>query len=262
MRLSLLKSTITIIGFCACMSAIAQPLIRLGVTSGPHAQIAEVVAKVAKTKGLDVQLVEFSDGVLINEATSNGDIDANAFQHTPYLNQHIKDRGVRVVSAARTVLLPSAIYSHKYNDLSDVPNGALISIPNDPSNAGRTLKILDQAGFITLKEGLGFEATELDILKNPKGVKILSLDPAQLPRSLADVDLSVINSYIALNANLLPSRDGLLVEDELSDYFCLIGVHEDRQHEPWVHTLVESYRSPEVKQFLTDTFDGNVIAGW
>ena len=89
MRLSLLKSTITIIGFCACMSAIAQPLIRLGVTSGPHAQIAEVVAEVAKTKGLDIQLVEFSDGVLINEATSNGDIDANAFQHTPYLNQHI-----------------------------------------------------------------------------------------------------------------------------------------------------------------------------
>lgn len=262
MRISFIKKALLALSLVTSVTMAAEQTITLGVTSGPHAQIADVLVEVAKKKGLIIKTVEFSDGVLINEATDKGEVDANAFQHMPYLNQHIKDRGVNVVPVARTVLLPSAIYSKKHTSLDSIPDGALVSIPNDPSNAGRTLKILEHAGLITLRENLSFDATELDIVKNPKNIKILSLDPAQLPRSLEDVDLSVINSYIALNANLLPSRDGLYIEDELSDYFCVIAVAEKHKDEPWVQVLIESYQSPELKSFLKERFDGNVIAGW
>lgn len=259
---SFIKKTLFVLSLVFSIQAFAQSSIVLGVTSGPHAQIADILVEVAKKNGLEIKVVEFSDGILINEATDRGEVDANAFQHLPYLKQHVKDRGVSVVPVAQTVLLPSAIYSKKHTHLDQVPNGALVSIPNDPSNAGRTLKMLEQAGLIALRKGVGVDATELDIVKNPKNIKILPLDPAQLPRSLEDVDLSVINSYIALNANLLPSRDGLYIENELSDYFCIIAVAEKRKDEPWVKQLINSYQSPEVKVFLEKTFEGNVIAGW
>lgn len=264
MRLPLFKKIISwavLTVFCS-FPVLAEQTITLGVTAGPHAQIAEAVVKAAKENGLTIKIIEFSDGVLINEATDKGEIDANAFQHTPYLNQHVKDRNLDVVSVASTVLLPSAIYSSKYKKVEDLPTGALISIPNDPTNAGRALKILDAAKVITLRAGVSFEATELDIIKNPKKIRILSLDAAQLPRSLEDVDLAVIPSYIALNAQLLPSRDAILVEDNLSDYFCLIGVAQKNAEAPWVPLLIKSYRSPEVKAFIASTFDGNVITDW
>lgn len=247
--------------FCSS-TVLAGQSITLGVTAGPHAQIAEAVVKAAKENGLTIKIIEFSDGVLINEATDKGEIDANAFQHTPYLDQHVKDRNLDVISVASTVLLPSAVYSSKYKNVEELPTGALVSIPNDPTNAGRALKILDEAKVIRLKEGVSFDATELDIVENPKKIRILSLDSAQLPRSLEDVDLAVIPSYIALNANLLPSRDSILIEGSLSDYFCLIGVAQKNADAPWVPLLIKSYRSPEVKAFIATTFDGNIITDW
>lgn len=264
MRLSLFKKIMSGLAFSffSISPVLAESTITLGVTAGPHAQIAEAVVKAAKNNGLIINIIEFSDGVLINEATDKGEIDANAFQHTPYLDQHVKDRRLDVVSVASTVLLPSAVYSSKYKNVDDLPKGALISIPNDPTNAGRALKILDEAKVLTLREGVSFDATELDIIENPKKIRILSLDSAQLPRSLEDVDLAVIPSYIALNADLLPSRDAILIEGSLSDYFCLIGIAQKNINEPWVSTLVESYRSPEVKDFIAATFDGNVITDW
>ena len=236
--------------------------IRLGFTAGPHAQIAEALVPVAKANGLDVKVVEFSDGALIDPATDAGDFDANGFQHTPYLDQQNHDRGLDIVSTARTVLLPMAGYSKKIKKVAELPEGATISIPNDPTNAGRALKLLEAAGVLTLKAGSNYNATELDIVDNPKKIKILALDTGQLPRSLEDVDFSVITSWAALAAGLTPNRDGILVENQLSDYFCLIGVKRSRASEPWVKILSGSYRSPEVKAFIEKTFKGNIVVSW
>ncbi|NEW97996.1 MetQ/NlpA family ABC transporter substrate-binding protein [Rhodopseudomonas sp. BR0G17] len=236
--------------------------IRVGVTSGPHAQITEALVPVAKAKGLDVKLVEFSDGALIDVATHNGELDANAFQHTPYLDQQNRDRGLDIVSIGRTILLPMAGYSRKHKSLADLPIGAKISIPNDPTNGGRALKLLEAGGVIKLAPGSNFSATELDIVDNPKKVKILAMETAQLPRSLEDVDFSVITSFFALSAGLVPNRDSLLIESQQSDYVCLIGVARKDADKPWVKTLVESYQSPEVKQFIATKFNGNILAAW
>jgi len=246
-------------GFCL---PVAAETIKLGVTSGPHAQIAEALLPIAKARGLDVKIVEFSDGALIDQTTNDGELDANAFQHTPYLDQQNRDRKLNVVSIGRTILLPMAGYSKKVKAVADLPVGAQVSIPNDPTNAGRALKLLEKAGVIKLKPGVTFNATELDIVENPKKIKILPMDTAQLPRSLEDVDFSVITSFFALAAGLVPNKDGLIIEDQLSDYFCLIGVAAKNADKPWAKTLAESYRSPEVKAFVEKTFKGNIVAGW
>ncbi|MCL6706265.1 MetQ/NlpA family ABC transporter substrate-binding protein [Pseudomonas sp. R2.Fl] len=237
--------------------------IKFGVTAGPHAQIAEAIVPVAKAKGLDIEIVEFSDGALIDPATNDGDLDANGFQHTPYLNRQNTDRGLNLVAVGgKTVLLPMAGYSRKYKSLAELPEGAQITIPNDPSNLGRALKLLEAGGVLKLTPGVTFNATELDIIENPKNVKIVPLETAQLPRSLEDVDFSVITSHFALSAGLNPGKDSILIEDQLSEYFCLIGVAEKNKNAPWVQTLVDSYKSPEVKAFIEKQFEGNVIAGW
>lgn len=237
--------------------------IKLGVTAGPHAQIAEAIVPVAKAKGLDIQIIEFSDGALIDPATNDGDLDANGFQHPPYLDRQNADRGLNLVAVGgKTVLLPMAGYSHKYKSVADLPEGAQVTIPNDPSNAGRALKLLEAGGLLKLTPGVTFNATELDIIENPKKIKIVPLETAQLPRSLEDVDFSVITSHFALSAGLNPSKDSLLIEDQLSEYFCLIAVAEKNKDAPWVNTLIEAYKSPEVKAFIDKKFEGNVIAGW
>ena len=251
-----------LLSMLAASPALAEK-IRLGVTSGPHAQIAEALAPIAKAKGLEIEIIEFSDGAMIDPATNDGDLDANGFQHTPYLNQQNKDRGLNLVAVGgNTVLLPMAGYSHKFKTLADLPEGAQITIPNDPSNAGRALKLLEKGGVLKLTPGVTFNATELDIVENPKNVKIIPMETAQLARSLEDVDFSVITSHFALSAGLLPSRDAILIEDQLSDYFCLIAVAQNNKDAPWVKTLIESYKSPEVKAFIEQKFEGNIIAGW
>lgn len=261
---SLIAGTVSAIALLIAAHAPAfAETIKFGVTAGPHAQIAEALIPVAKAKGLDVQVVEFSDGALIDPATNDGDLDANGFQHTPYLERQNKDRGLNLVSVAgKTVLLPMAGYSKKFKSLADLPDGAQVSIPNDPSNGGRALKLLEAGGVIKLTPGVTFQATELDIIDNPKNIKIIPMETAQLPRSLEDVDFSVITSHFALSAGLNPKKDGLLIEDQLSEYFCLIAVADKNKDAPWVKTLVEAYKSPEVKAVIEKTFEGNVVAGW
>ena len=256
------RSFAALAAFLALVGPAAAETIKIGVTAGPHAQIAEAWAAVAKTKGLDVKVVEFSDGALIDPSTQDGSIDANAFQHTPYLDQQNKDRGLDIVSVGRTVLLPMAGYSKKVKSLAELKDGALISIPNDPSNAGRALKLLEAGGIIKLTAGSTFKATELDIVENPKKVRILPMETAQLPRSLDDVDFSIITSHFAISAGLLPSRDAILIESQQSDYFCLIGVQRKNADKPWVKPLVEAYRSAEVKAFVEKTFKGNIVVAW
>lgn len=231
-----LAGALLVLGLGPCLAQ----TIRLGVTPGPHAQIAEAVVPVARAQGLEVKVIEFSDGTLINAATNEGELEANAFQHGPYLEGQIKDRGYDLVSIAKTVLLPMAAYSKRVAALGDLPQKAKVSIPNDPTNGGRALKLLEAGGLLTLKPGLGFASTVFDIDSNPKNLRILELEATQVPRSLDDVDLAVINTNYALATGLDPLRDSLLREGDLSQYFCLIAVRRQDADQPWAKVLRQS----------------------
>ncbi|HEY0276384.1 MAG TPA: MetQ/NlpA family ABC transporter substrate-binding protein [Paenirhodobacter sp.] len=257
-----LFSAIAALALAVSTPAFAQT-IKLAVTAGPHAEIAEVVKSVAATKGLDITVVEFSEGTLINSVTDDGEVDANSFQHTPWLEQQNKDRGLHVVAVGGpTVLLPMAGYSRKWKSLGDLPDGALVSLPGDPSNQARALNLLAANGVLTLRDGVGYDASEFDIVDNPKHLQFLPMENAQLPRSLDDVDLSIIISSFAMRGGLEPGRDALLIEGQGSTYFCLIGVAEKNKDAAWVATLVDAYKSPEVKDFIGKTYHGNIVTSW
>lgn len=186
----------------------------------------------AKEKyGLDVELVTFNDYVLPNEALSKGDIDVNAFQHKPYLDQQIKDRGYKLVAVGNTFVYPIAGYSKKIKSLDELQPGSQIAVPNDPTNLGRSLLLLQQVGLIKLKDGVGLLPTSLDIVENPKNLKIVELEAPQLPRSSDDaqIALAVINTTYASQIGLTPAKDGIFVEGKESPYVNLIVAREDNK---------------------------------
>lgn len=236
--------------------------IKVGVIAGPDAQIWSVVTKAAKREGLDVKVVEFSDYVQPNAALDAGDLDANSFQHKPYLDSQIKQRGYKIVSVGLTYISPLGVYSKKLKSLNDLPQGAKVSLPNDPSNENRALLLLQSQGVLKLKAGAGTNgnnATPLDIESNPKKIKLVELDAAQLPRSLADVDAAAINTNYALSAGLQPAKDAIAREDVHSPYANLIAVRAQDKDKPWVKKLVAAYHSEDVRQFIDTQFKGAVV---
>lgn len=236
--------------------------IKVGVTAGPHAQIFEQVKKVAERDGLKIQVVEFSDYVQPNAALAAGDLDANSYQHKPYLDQQVKDRGYKLVSAAYTVNFPIGIYSKKVKSLKDLKDGARFGIPNDPTNGGRVLLVLQDQGLIKLKPGAGLKATPLDVVENPKKIRFVELDAAQLPRSLDDLDASAINTNYAIPAGLNPGKDAIAQEGAKSPYVNIIAVREQDKDKPWVAKLVKAYHSDEVRKFVQTEFKGAVVPGF
>lgn len=235
--------------------------IKVGVTPGPHAQILEAVKPVAAKKGLDIEIIEFSDYVVPNAALDAGELHANSFQNQPYLDNQVADRGFKIESVGLTVNFPLGIYSKKYKSWSEVPDGATIAIQNDPTNGGRSLLLLQDKGVIKLKEGVGFKPTVADIIENPKKLKFLEVDAAQTPRSLDDVAAAAINTNYAVSAGLKP-QDAILREDAKGPYVNLIAVRSADKDKPWVKTLLEAYHSPEVKAFVEETFQGAVLPSW
>lgn len=261
---SLLQSALALAlvsGFSASAMAQDKPL-KIGVTGGPHAQIFEVVKKVAEKDGLKIQVIEFSDYVQPNAALASGDLDANSYQHKPYLDQQVKDRGYKFVSAGYTVNFPIGIYSKKIKSLNDLKQGAKFGIPNDPTNGGRVLLVLQEKGLIKLRPEAGLKATPLDVIDNPKKIKFVELDAAQLPRSLDDLDASAINTNFALSAGLNPGKDAIAQEGAKSPYVNLIAVREADKDKPWVSKLVKAYQSEEVRKFIQTEFKGAVIPGF
>ncbi len=236
--------------------------VKVGVTAGPHAQIFEQVRKVAEKDGLKIQIVEFSDYVQPNAALAAGDLDANSYQHKPYLDAQVKDRGYKLVSAGYTVNFPIGLYSKKVKKLEDLKEGARFGIPNDPTNGGRVLLVLQDKGLIKLKEGAGLKATPLDVTSNPKKLKFVELDAAQLARSLDDLDAAAINTNFALSAGLNPKTDAIAQESAKSPYVNIIAVREADKDKPWVAKLVKAYHSEEVRQYIDTQFKGAVLAGW
>lgn len=236
--------------------------IKVGVTAGPHAQIFEQVRKVAEKDGLKIQIVEFSDYVQPNAALAAGDLDANSYQHKPYLDAQVKDRGYKLVSAGYTVNFPIGLYSKKVKKLEDLKEGARFGIPNDPTNGGRVLLVLQDKGLIKLKDGAGLKATPLDVTSNPKKLKFVELDAAQLARSLDDLDAAAINTNFALSAGLNPKTDAIAQESAKSPYVNIIAVRESDKDKPWVAKLVKAYHSDEIRQYIDTQFKGAVLAGW
>lgn len=236
--------------------------IKVGVTAGPHAQILEVAAKVATREALEIRIIEFSDYIQPNAALAQGDLDANSYQHQPFLDQQNKDRGYKIVSIAQTVVFPIGIYSRKVKDLKDLPAGAKLALPNDPTNGGRVLLLLQRDGLIKLRPEAGLRATPVDVVDNPKRLRLIELDAAQLPRSLDDVDAAAINTNFAVQAGLSPTRDAVAIESAESPYANVIAVRERDRGKPEFATLTRAYRSPEVKTFIQDTFKGAVVTTW
>lgn len=239
--------------------------IKVGVIVGAEQQVAEVAQKIAKEKyGLDVELVTFNDYVLPNEALSKGDIDVNAFQHKPYLDQQIKDRGYKLVSVGNTFVYPIAGYSKKIKSIDELTENDQIALPNDPTNLGRSLLLLQKQGLIKLKDGVGLLPTVLDVVENPKKLKLVELEAPQLPRSLDDnkIALAVINTTYASQINLTPEKDGIFVEDKNSPYVNMIVAREDNKDAENVKKFVQAYQSDEVSAAANKVFNGGAVKGW
>ncbi|GAB3627768.1 dioxygenase [Pandoraea terrae] len=248
--------------FAAQAAQAQETHLKVGVTAGPHAQIFEVVKKVAAKDGLNIKVVEFSDYVQPNAALASGDLDVNSYQHQPYLDAQVKDRGYKLVSVAKTVIYPMGVYSKKVKSLADVAPGSRVSLPNDPTNGGRALLLLQKHGLVKLRADAGLKATPLDVVDNPKKLKFVELDAAQLPRSLDDVAVAVINTNFAMEAGLQPKRDAIAIEEANGPYANVLVVREQDKSKPWVAKLVKAYHSPEVKAFIETQFKGSVVAAW
>ncbi|CAB3753300.1 MetQ/NlpA family ABC transporter substrate-binding protein [Paraburkholderia solisilvae] len=271
-RKNILKVLFTVIAGAALVTSVgahaagsgdgSDKVIKVGTISGPDAQIWSVVQKVAKRDGLNVKVIEFNDYVQPNAALDAGDLDANGFQHQPYLDSQVKQRGYRIVNVGLTYISPLGVYAKKLKSLKDLPPGAKVAVPNDPSNENRALLLLQAQGVIKLKPGAGTNgnnATPLDVADNPKKVKLLELDAAQLPRSLADVDAAAINTNFALAAGLQPTKDAIALEDVHGPYANLIAVRAQDKDKPWVKKLVAAYQSDDVRQFIRTEFKGSVV---
>jgi len=230
----------------------------------PHAEILNYVKEnLAKKAGLDLEVKEFTDYVTPNTATEDGSVDANYFQNQPYLDDFNKKRGTHIAPVVTVHLEPLGLYSHKVKSADALKSGATIAVPNDSVNEARALKLLAANGLITLKDGVGNEATPSDITKNPKNLKFKELEAAQTPRSLDDVDAAVVNGNYAIEADLKPAKDALVLESAKNNpYGNFLAVKEGNQDDPRVKKLAKLLTSPEVKKFIQDKYAGSVIASF
>ena len=232
----------------------------VGATPEPHAALLSLVVDDLAAQGITLEVKEFTDYVTPNDAVEYGEIDANYFQHIPYLESFNTEHGYHLVNAGGIHVEPIALYSSKYSSLSDIPNGAVIAIPNDPTNEGRALLLLQSAGLIKLKDNAGLEAIPLDIVENPKNLKFSEIEAATLPRILSDVDAAVINGNYAIPAGLVSTRDGLFVEGADSPYVNVIAVKAGNENNPAVKALVEALKSDEVKAYVAEHYkNGEVV---
>lgn len=236
----------------------------IGVSPVPHGDILNFVKEnLAPAAGLDIEIIEFTDYVQPNLALADGTLDANFFQHQPYLTDFNKEHKTDLVSIAAVHIEPLGIYSNKISSLDEVADGAVVAIPNDKTNGGRALNLLAASGLITLKEGVGYAATVNDIIANPKNLDIIELEAAQLVRSLDDTTISVINGNYALEGGLVPGEDALALESgENNPYANILVVKSGSENDEGLKILARLLTSPEVKQFIEERYNGSVIPAY
>lgn len=238
-------------------------ILLVGTIAGPETELVEVAEGVAQSQfGLKVQTVEFEDYVLPNVALVDGSIDVNVFQHKPYLDNYLKSHGGDLVIVGETFVYPVGVYSSRIKSMGDLPQGARVAIPNDPSNGARALLLLQKAGVITLKSKDNFDYSLADILYNSKQIDFIELDAAQLPRALPDVDAAIINTNYSLLAGLVPSRDAIFLEDANSPYANVIVTLASKAKDPKIVHFVEAMHSHAVTEKAQILFSHQAIPAW
>ena len=234
-----------------------QTVIKIGATPVPHVEILEAVKPLLKAKGYDLEIVEFTDYVTPNIAVNEGELDANFFQHLPYLEEFNKNKNTDLVKTVNVHLEPMGVYSKKIKSLSELKDGDTIAVPNDPTNESRALDILVKEGLLTFKD-VNFK-TIVDIIDNPKNLKIKELDAPQLPRVLDEVTAAVINTNYALPANLNPLKDAIVLESKDSPYANIIVVKKGNENKDSIKALNEVINSNEIKTFINEKYQGSII---
>ena len=235
--------------------------LKVGVSPVPHAEILGAVKDKLAKEGINVEIIEFTDYVQPNLALNDKNLDANYFQHKPYLDEFARSRNLKLVSAGAIHLEPMSVFSKKIKDLKDLPDGARVAIPNDPTNGGRALLVLQSAGLIKLRDGALITATPQDITENKKNLQFSELEAPQLPRSLEDADISVININFALEAKLNP-KDAIFTESSDSPYANIVAVREGDENRPEIKKLIEALTSQESKDFIEKKYNGAIKAAF
>lgn len=236
--------------------------ITVAASATPHAEILEQAKPLLEAKGYTLEIKVFSDYVQPNNVVESGDFDANYFQHIPYLEEFNEEKGTHLVNAGGIHYEPFGLYPGKSSDLADM-EGATIAVPNDTTNEARALLLLQDNGYLTLKEGAGLTATKLDIVENPYNIEIVELEAAQIPRTLPDVTFGIMNGNYALEAGYTVAENALLYESADSDaaatYVNVIAVKEGNEDSAKIKALVEVLKSDEIKKYINDTYNGGVI---
>ena len=256
-----MKKLLTALAAAAALTSAAAHAgeISVAATAVPHAELLEFVKPALAKEGVELKIKVFTDYVQPNVQVAEGRLDANFFQHQPYLDEFNKSRGTELVSIAGVHVEPFGAYSSKIKKLDELSEGAQVVIPNDATNGGRALLLLQKAGVIKLKDGAGITATVKDIAENPKGIKVRELEAATLPRVLAQVDLALINTNYALEAGLNPTKDALVIEGADSPYVNILVTTAEKKDNADLQKLAKALHTPEVKKFIADQYKGAVV---
>nr|WP_317359054.1 MetQ/NlpA family ABC transporter substrate-binding protein [uncultured Tyzzerella sp.] len=233
--------------------------ITVGATSVPHAEILNEVVDNLAEEGITLEVKEFSEYTVLNPSLASGEIDANFFQHTSYLNDYVEETGEKLVSVGAVHTEPMGMYSKALRSLDDILDGDKIALPNDPTNGARALLLLESNGLIKLKEGVGDKATIFDIEENPKNLELIEMDAAALPRALDDVNMAIINTNYALQADLNPVQDAIIIEGSDSPFANILVVREGDENKPEIQALYEALTSDEIKTFIEEKYEGAII---
>lgn len=234
-------------------------VVTVAATPVPHSEILNEIKPLLAKEGIDLKIIEFTDYVKPNLALADKEVDATFHQHLPFLEKFNAEHNTNLVSAGNVHIEPMGVYSHKIKSLSDLPLKAKAAIPNDPSNGGRALLILQAAGLIKLKDGGTVSSTVQDITDNPKQLQFSELDAAQVPRAIDDVDIAVINTNFALEAGLNPLKDSLFLEAKDSPYANILAIRAGDESRPEIQKLLKALQSPEVKKFIEDKYKGAIL---
>ncbi|MFJ4144877.1 MetQ/NlpA family ABC transporter substrate-binding protein [Pseudomonas sp. NPDC089734] len=254
-----MKKLLAVFAAVTALSAQASETLSVAATAVPHAEILEFVKPVLAKEGVDLKIKVFTDYIQPNVQVAEKRLDANFFQHQPYLDEFNKGKGTNLITVAKVHVEPFGAYSDKFKKLEDLPSGATVALPNDATNEGRAFLLLAKAGLITLKDPTSILATPKDVASNPKNLKFRELEAATLPRVLTQVDLALINTNYALGAKLDPTKDALVIEGAESPYANILVARPDNKDSDALKKLINALHSPEVKAFIVEKYKGAVV---